>query len=604
MELVQGVPITDFCNSNKLTIPERLSLFITVCNAVHHAHQKGIIHRDLKPNNVMVTEHDGEPVVKVIDFGVAKALHQTPDGNQHQHQNGVIVGTPQYMSPEQAGRAGFDVDTRSDVFSLSVLLYELLTGSTPLDVETLQAADFQETLRLIQQVAPASPSARIALSGERLNTLAGQRGIAPRKLLRVVNGDLDCIVMKGLEKKRRRRYETARELAMDVQRYLTDRPVLARPPSLAYQSKKFVSRNRIGLIIGATAACALVAMLFAMVNHRRHQLAAVQHAENRLNIAVDEANSALLAAIEASDSSDHWATVDLMASQVAKLANDSLVGRDTRFRSEVFLQHFNEASQNREFASSMEALLVNFSTKKQTVESLTAMEQGFRRILRNRGYDLDTMSASEIAVRLKSDHAPIKLTDALELWLSTRIKLGTASDNEMTAAEIKAWTEAMTTADPNPLRTAIRATIFGTRNADVSLLDQAVADGDLKQMCARKLSWLSQAYQMVGEAERSAEILDDALAMHSNDLMLNFEHAVRLMDQKRTGDAIRYLMRCTSIRPGNASVWKKLAIAFWQNNEKAQAIKAIKKATELDPNDPESRLLSSNWLSQKVDNYQ
>jgi WD40 repeat protein/serine/threonine protein kinase len=257
MELVKGVPITKYCDEHQLTPRERLELFIPVCQAVQHAHHKGIIHRDIKPSNVMVCIYDAKPVAKIIDFGVAKATGPKLTERTLYTGFGAIVGTFEYMSPEQAMLDQLDVDTRSDVYSLGVLLYELLTGTTPLERKRMKEATILELLRLVREEEAPRPSTRLSTS-ERLPSIAANRRTEPKKLSGLMRGELDWIVMKALEKDRSRRYETANSLALDIGRYLRDEQVQACPPSAAYRFRKFARRHKGALAATALAAAALV----------------------------------------------------------------------------------------------------------------------------------------------------------------------------------------------------------------------------------------------------------------------------------------------------------------------------------------------------------
>ncbi|MHB8974423.1 MAG: protein kinase domain-containing protein [Pirellulaceae bacterium] len=276
MELIKrGKPITEYCDRQQLTTRERLELFVEVCHGVQHAHQKGIIHRDLKPSNVLIKVYDVRAVPMIIDFGIAKAVGQQLTEKTFHTAQTQMVGTPLYMSPEQAGQSCKDVDTRSDIYSLGVLLYELLTGSTPFEKDTLRTAGFDEMRRIIREVEPPRPSARVStLQAADLSTVCDRRNVEPRKLSQQLRGDLDWIVMKAMDKDRERRYESASALATDVQRYLDDEPVQARPPSLAHYAAKWVRRHR-PLVWSSAAVLTIAAVaggaLFA-TNYRRTSL--------------------------------------------------------------------------------------------------------------------------------------------------------------------------------------------------------------------------------------------------------------------------------------------------------------------------------------------
>jgi serine/threonine protein kinase/tetratricopeptide (TPR) repeat protein len=290
MELVRGIKITEYCDQNKLSTDQRLQLFIQVCHAIQHAHQKGIIHRDIKPSNVLVTLHDGVPVPKVIDFGIAKATQGRLTDQTLFTAFEQFIGTPAYMSPEQAEMSGLDVDTRSDIYALGVLLYELLTGETPFSTKELLAASLDEMRHTIREKEPARPSTRISTMMEgNLATIAKYRHTEPGKLANSLRGDLDWIVMKALEKDRTRRYETPSALALDVQRYLNHETVMARPPSATYRFQKFVRKHKAVVAgLGAVGMALVVGLIFSIhflrlerAAHRRAISAEQKEAELR-----------------------------------------------------------------------------------------------------------------------------------------------------------------------------------------------------------------------------------------------------------------------------------------------------------------------------------
>jgi serine/threonine protein kinase len=296
MELVRGIKLTEYCDQNKLSTEERLKLFVLICQAIQHAHQKGIIHRDIKPSNILVTLHDGVPVPKVIDFGIAKAAQGRLTDQTLFTAFEQFIGTPAYMSPEQAEMSGLDVDTRSDIYALGVLLYELLTGKTPFDTQELLACGLDKLRQAIREREPERPSTRLrTMLREDLTSAAARRQTDPPKLIHLVRGDLDWIVMKTLEKDRTRRYETANGLAMDIRRYLDNEPVLARPPSNLYRLHKLVRRNRV-LVAAAGAVClaliigfGLSLYLFIQEREARQRAMAAEREQARLRKQAEDA---------------------------------------------------------------------------------------------------------------------------------------------------------------------------------------------------------------------------------------------------------------------------------------------------------------------------
>jgi serine/threonine protein kinase/WD40 repeat protein len=332
MELVKGMPITAYCDQGKLGLKERLELFVHVCQAVQHAHHKGIVHRDIKPSNILVTLHDGVPVVKVIDFGIAKAMGQelTDKLTDKTLFTGFaqVLGTPLYASPEQVALGGLDIDTRTDVYSLGVLLYELLTGTTPFEKERLQKAAFEEMRRIVREEEPPRPSTRMTTVGERSTMIAAQRGSVPRRLAQVFRGELDWVVMKALEKDRVRRYETPVAFAGDIARYLANDPVEARPPTAVYRMGKFVRRHKWGATVAAAGVAVLVLIavgsalaareFWIQEQEKEKQRAAAVRAEARAD---QEAQSAVAARRQAlMNLADAYTTKGLDAADVNGLA--------------------------------------------------------------------------------------------------------------------------------------------------------------------------------------------------------------------------------------------------------------------------------------------
>jgi serine/threonine protein kinase/Tfp pilus assembly protein PilF len=319
MELVSGLPLTRFCDASRLTPRQRLELFVPICQAVQHAHQKGIIHRDLKPANILVTIIDGKPVPKVIDFGMAKATAGKLTDESLSTQFGAVIGTLEYMAPEQAGYAGEDIDTRADIYSLGVILYELLTGLRPLDAKRYQGMALTEMVRIIREEEPSKPSKRLSTE-ESLPPLAALRQTEPKKLMALLRGELDWVVMKCLEKQRDRRYETANGLARDIQRYLADEPVEARPPSASYRLGKFLRRNKGPVLAASLVLLALVAGMvgttLGMLHAERRRVEA-EHAQKREAEQRDKAEKARDRTRQALDTMTSSVTGDSLTTQKA-----------------------------------------------------------------------------------------------------------------------------------------------------------------------------------------------------------------------------------------------------------------------------------------------
>ena len=327
MELVRGIRITDYCDQNRLPTRERLGLFIQVCQAIQHAHQKGIIHRDIKPSNILVTLHDGVPVPKVIDFGIAKATDQRLTDKTFFTEFHSFIGTPAYISPEQAEMSGLDIDTRTDIYSLGVLLYEILVGRTPFDAQTLWSSGLDGMRRTIREEEPTPPSTRLRLLSETDRTTTAQRQQAePARLATLLRGDLDWIVLKALEKDRTRRYATANDLAIDIRRYLENEPILARPPSATYRFRKLVRRNRLMFAGGGAFAAALVIGLavstwqFLEKSAAYQRAVSAEHEQGRMREQAEEARQA--AEIQALVAQRRAYAADMNLAQQALAANN------------------------------------------------------------------------------------------------------------------------------------------------------------------------------------------------------------------------------------------------------------------------------------------
>jgi tetratricopeptide (TPR) repeat protein len=356
MELVTGEPITLFCDAHGLPVRQRLQVFVQVCNAIQHAHQKGIIHRDIKPSNVLVSMHDGAPHARVIDFGIAKAIEQPLGGETMHTRLGQWVGTPLYMSPEQS-EGNVDVDTRSDVYSLGVLLYELLTGATPFEAPASEST-MSELQRLIREVDPPRPSTRVSTSSGTLPQLAAARSTEPRRLASLLRGELDWVAMKAIEKEPERRYQTANALANDVQRYLAGEPVVAAPPSASYRLRKLVARNKGAVIAASIVALALLGGLAGTLWQARAAAAErdVARKEAARATALNEFMRQMLTASNPESQGARDVTVEEVLSRASESAGKTLAGEpDAEAEARLLLgETFRALGKNQEAMAELE----------------------------------------------------------------------------------------------------------------------------------------------------------------------------------------------------------------------------------------------------------
>ena len=583
MELVKGVPITDYCDQNNLATKERLHLFRSVCLAVQHAHQKGIIHRDIKPSNVMVTLHDGKPVVKVIDFGVAKAIHQRLTERTMFTEYGQMIGTPQYMSPEQAEMSGLDVDTRSDVYSLGVLLYELLTGSPPLMSHSLRAAGYAEIQRLIREQTPPKPSDRISTAGEQLTVIAQHRSVSPDRLHRELRGDLDWIVMKGLEKDRGRRYESALALSRDIDRMLNDQAVEAGPPTLSYRFKKFVQRNRRRLAAAAIAVLMVAAAVgwgIKSWNQKRSQqdsaTAQLREAVRVLNRDLDRAKRAPVG-----DPLD-WTRARSSRELVSQLLDLRLASPTAIGESREQLAAFDRANADRRLAVQIEEVVIT-SSAYDDLQNWLRMESEFHQLFLERGIDFETMTPQAIAAKIREDESAESLVDGLELWIGARGYLSSLGGPQATRERMQPMADAILAADSHPVRSGIRKMLYNpTSEKSEAAVDRIVAGHRLEDLSTRTLSWLATMYVVAGVPEKADRTFQVGLKRDPNDVMLNADYARFLNQTKKHDLAVRHYVRCTALRSDVSSLWRALGESLRKNNELKASRLALERAWDLD----------------------
>jgi tetratricopeptide (TPR) repeat protein/serine/threonine protein kinase len=575
MELVKGVPITQYCDERHLTPRQRLDLFIPVCQAIQHAHQKGIIHRDIKPSNVLVAEYDQQAVAKVIDFGVAKALHQRLTEKTMFTQFGQLVGTIEYMSPEQAKLNQLDIDTRTDIYSLGVLLYELLTGETPLDRRRLRSAAFDEMLRIIREEEPPKPSIRLS-SSEGRPSIAVNRGLEPRKLSTLVRGELDWIVMKALEKDRNRRYDTANGLAQDIGRYLCDEPVQACPPTAAYRLRKFTRRHKGALAIAAVAALVMSVAIGSIAGSvgwaMRDRQARQTLLEQEVTRAMDEAASSF----------EHGRLADAMAA--VQRAEGLLASGEENME---LAQGLRQWRDDLELVSRLEAIRLDRSEVREGRFDLTRADPAYREAFRQYGLDVEELEPEEAAKQIRASTIKDQLVIALDDWVMSNWTVGRDDWQRLLAIARRA--------DSDPWRDNFRE-VFGRQDAK-ALKSMAREQGFLSQPASSALM-LQAALVNTDQVSLGIDVLHRAQRRYPDDFWLNQALAIDLMKLKkaRPGEALGFLRAALALRPQSPGAHLNLGSALLDQGRNAEAESEFREALRLKPDYTMARTAAGNAL--------
>jgi serine/threonine protein kinase/Tfp pilus assembly protein PilF len=583
MELVKGMPITRYCDEQRLTPRQRLGLFVDVCRAVQHAHQKGVIHRDLKPSNVLVAAYDGKPVPKVIDFGVAKAAGQQLTEQTLVTGFGAVVGTLEYMSPEQAELNQLDIDTRSDIYSLGVLLYELLTGSPPLDRKRLREAALLEVLRLIREEEPPTPSARLSTTDE-LPAVAAKRGLEPRKLSGLLRGELDWIVMKALEKDRNRRYESASALAADVQRYLNDEPVQAGPASAWYRLRKFARRNKAAL---AMAACAFLALggVAAAVGWAVRDRAARDHDQQVREAALDgEVNRALDETgplIEQHKWAEALAAVGRAEKLLAAAGRREWPARLTELRRDL------TTAERLERIYREPQIGPNYQATQGFVEGQSYLgreqELSLAKEFRDAGIDIQTLTAEEAATRVRANRVRPALVQALDEWAMMRRR--DRGENDPSWKKLIAIAQL---ADPDEWRDRFREALV---RRDRRALEELADTVPVRSVSPATVYLLGTALKELGALDKAMAVLRDGARQYCDDWWLHDllgSYYLMAFRPPRYDDALRHCLVASALRPRWPRGHWVVAYVLLGKEAVEEAIAESSRAIELSPQDPET----------------
>jgi serine/threonine protein kinase/tetratricopeptide (TPR) repeat protein len=597
MELVKGVPITRYCDEHRLTLRQRLELFVPVCQAVQHAHQKGIIHRDLKPSNILVAEYDDKPVAKVIDFGVAKATGPKLTDRTMFTEFGQIVGTVEYMSPEQAKLNALDIDTRSDTYALGVLLYELLTGTTPFDRKRLQAAAFDEMLRIIREEEPPKPSTRLSTT-EELPSIAANRSLEPRKLSGLVRGDLDWIVMKALEKDRNRRYETASGLAADVQRYLHDEAVQACPPSAWYKFRKFARRQRTAL---AMAVCVVLAFagIAGGIGWALRDRAAREEGIERERLAREEAlDQAVQGTLEETGplmERGKWPEALEVVERAEKLL--AAAGRTERPPRLLELQKDLMRAQRLEDiylqpipdVTSSVITAIRGGTEHTLQQQLASSEEEFfwgrkqderfAKAFQEFDIDIEALAPAEAAARIGRTCIRESLVQALDQWAAMHKRAYGGDEDPIW----KKLVEIARQADPDDWRNRFREALLGRDRPALEKLADAVS---LREVPPATAYLLGQALRELGALDKALAVLREAHRHRPEDFWLNDGLGALNRDgfrPPRYSDALRYYTAAMAVRPRSVMMRHLVASTLQGTGALDEAIAEYSTAIALDP---------------------